>query len=674
MKNSEDNGYETCPGFLYEFLQSSKRFNDPYFVNSPHIDDVALSDPESAESLPSVGSQSDIKLPRLTMPTSKYGRRVSYDILEYDPLQDSCNVSTTDWIRLASDIERYYHAYDAFVILHGTDTMAYTTSAVSFLLQDLGKSVIFTGSQIPLSEVRNDAHQNLLGALTIAGHFVVPEVTLFFGTRLWRGNRVSKVDSASFEAFESPNCNWIARVGVEIEVRWERIFRPARVAPFRAFKSLTQEVSVLRLFPGICETVVRAALAEPIRGIILETFGAGNMAANRPELLAAISEATSRGVVIVNITQCRRGGISPLYSTSVGLRNAGVLSGHDMTTECALAKLSFLLANEESRESAVRVLQTSIRGEQRTKHLTAESLIKTNGSKKSLISDAYLSAIAGVEEALRPLMEMKLRPVFLHLAASEGDISALERLFVYNYPLTAAVENTSSFNPFEEKKNQVPRNDLDDENIDFETKGSLNFKTLSEEFVEKDDHQGEFDTDHYENEIGALNIDCLDHEQQTCLQTAVRAGQLETVRWLISKGANVHWRDQWGRSAFFEAFEEYRMHRADPVFKEILHCFRTAGGKLPNCDRHLTSLLMRAAHHGDVELIRALHENHMDISRARTECGKTILHIAYIHRQTQVISFLNSIGKFDSLVTIPDDCGLLPSPPVTMDGNKILKL
>ncbi|KAF9580728.1 hypothetical protein BGW38_002502 [Lunasporangiospora selenospora] len=156
------------------------------------------------------------KIPSLITPTSLYGKRIRYSILEYDPLLDSCNMTMTDWVRIATDIEANYELFDAFIVLHGTDTMAYTASALSFMLEDLGKTVIITGSQVPITEIRNDAVDNLLGALTIAGHFVIPEVCLYFSNKLFRGNRCSKVDAIDFNAFDSPNLRPLVNVGINV--------------------------------------------------------------------------------------------------------------------------------------------------------------------------------------------------------------------------------------------------------------------------------------------------------------------------------------------------------------------------------------------------------------------------------------------------------------------------
>jgi lysophospholipase len=209
MKKDPVHGYYPVTGYLSEFLSANSSFNDQEFVrNRPRL---AEHDP-----LYDLNSMNRELGEILIMQPSIYGKRVAYQILEYDPLKDSCNMGMEDWIRLAEDVETHYQAYDAFVILHGTDTMAYTASALSFLLEHLGKTVIFTGSQIPFSEIRNDAKDNFLGALTLAGHYVIPEVCLFFANCLFRGNRVSKINAVGFDAFSSPNIKPLAKVGVEI--------------------------------------------------------------------------------------------------------------------------------------------------------------------------------------------------------------------------------------------------------------------------------------------------------------------------------------------------------------------------------------------------------------------------------------------------------------------------
>jgi lysophospholipase len=231
------------------------------------------------------------------------------------------------------------------------------------MLEELGKTVILTGSQVPLSEIRNDAVENLLGALTIAGHFVIPEVALYFSNRLYRGNRVTKIDAVDFAAFDSPNLPPLVTVATNIDVRWRDVWRPKALARFRAHKTLDANVATLRLFPGITASTIRAFLQPPIRGVVLETYGAGNAPSSRADLLQLLQEASQRGVVVVNCTQCKRGLVSDVYETGRALGLVGVVPGADMTPECALAKLAYLLGKDLSPDAIRRTIRLSLRGE-----------------------------------------------------------------------------------------------------------------------------------------------------------------------------------------------------------------------------------------------------------------------------------------------------------------------
>ncbi|KZO95804.1 asparaginase-domain-containing protein [Calocera viscosa TUFC12733] len=289
-------------------------------------------------------------------------KRIRYAILEWQPLLDSSNMELSDWVRIATDIELNYYNFDAFVVLHGTDTMCYSSSALSFMLEDLGKTVILTGAQIPLSELRNDAVENLLGALSIAGHYIIPECCLYFNHRLYRGNRVSKVSSDDFDAFDSPNLHALVEVGINIEVNWSSVLRPMGSKAFRVQKEMCSNVASLRLFPGITGGIIRGFLAPPLQGVVLETFGAGN-APNRPDVLDALKEATTRGIVIVAISQCYKGAVSDSYQTGRALLDLGVIPGADMTPECALTKLAYLLAKNITVDQVRALIAIPLRGE-----------------------------------------------------------------------------------------------------------------------------------------------------------------------------------------------------------------------------------------------------------------------------------------------------------------------
>jgi 60kDa lysophospholipase len=361
-------GLECARGTLPKLLKALPMFHDPDYDLSrePPVNfavGAAVGAAVGTSEKRGTSEKSEEEL--FITPVSEYGCRACYAIKEYDELLDSCNMKCDDWATIAHDIVANYHAFDAFVVLHGTDTMAYTASALSFMLENLGKTVILTGSQIPIIRPRNDGVANLLGALAIAGHFDIPEVTLFFGTRLLRGCRCSKIDSSSLDAaFDAPNCTApLANVGIGIALNWQEVRHPP-VKPLRLQIKFTQRVTILRIFPGLY-TTLENALAPPLEGLVLQTFGAGNGPDKDKHFLATIEAACKRGLVVVNISQCQRGRVEAnAYATGTALTEAGVVSGLDMTCEAALVKLGWLLAKYPGKPARVRkLMQRDLRGE-----------------------------------------------------------------------------------------------------------------------------------------------------------------------------------------------------------------------------------------------------------------------------------------------------------------------
>jgi L-asparaginase len=298
------------------------------------------------------------------MPELSHRSMPAYTVHDYDPLLDSSNMTPVEWVKIANDIADHYREYDGFVVLHGTDTMAYTASALPFMLQGLGKPVIITGSQIPLCEIRNDARENLITSLMLAANEDIPEVCLYFGGKLLRGCRSTKVSADGFAAFDSPNFPPLGTVGIGIEVNRDLIRRDKRRRRLQVHELAAPVVSALRLFPGISSELVRNMLRPPLQGLVLEAYGVGNGPDQNREFIAALAEATARGVVIVDCTQCLAGTVNlHEYATGSALARAGVVSGYDMTAEAALAKLFYLFSQKHSPARVKKEMQRDLRGE-----------------------------------------------------------------------------------------------------------------------------------------------------------------------------------------------------------------------------------------------------------------------------------------------------------------------
>jgi L-asparaginase len=284
-------------------------------------------------------------------------------VVEHEPLLDSANARPADWLRIARDIAAHRHGYDGFVILHGTDTMAYTASALAFLLRGLAKPVVVTGSQIPLGVLRSDGRQNLLTSVLVAARDDVKEVCLVFGSKILRGSRAVKASASGFEAFDSPNAGPLGSAGVLIELDQAHL-RPQQRGAVELPAALDAPVSLLRLYPGIPAAQLRAALAEPIQGLVLEAYGAGTIADADPYLLAALAEGARRGVIITVVSQCADGRVNlDAYATSGPLLRAGAVGGLDMTTEAAYAKLVVLLSEGLSGDEVRALMPRDLAGE-----------------------------------------------------------------------------------------------------------------------------------------------------------------------------------------------------------------------------------------------------------------------------------------------------------------------
>ncbi|MFO8234265.1 MAG: type I asparaginase [Bacteroidales bacterium] len=319
--------------------------------------------PESGTLYPFDFSQIHNQVPELR----GFGYKI--DTVTFSPLIDSSDVTPEFWIKLAEIIQANYENYDGFIILHGTDTMAYTASALSFILKNLQKPVILTGSQLPIGTLRTDGKENLITAIEIAAakkdkQPLVPEVALYFENCLYRGNRTTKVSSEHFNAFASPNYPKLAEIGINIKYNFGAIRYPTNYKKLAIYKQIEHNVGVMKIYPGLKkETAESLMFSKDLKAIIMETYGAGNAPQNQ-WLLKLIKDAVKQNIIILNVTQCMEGQVDMnKYENGKQLLDAGVISGYDITFEAAITKLMFLLGNFPDYKEVRELLTKSIRGE-----------------------------------------------------------------------------------------------------------------------------------------------------------------------------------------------------------------------------------------------------------------------------------------------------------------------
>jgi L-asparaginase len=299
----------------------------------------------------------------------KFGCKI--DTLSFDPVIDSSDVQPEFWVKLATIIKENYQAYDGFVVLHGTDTMSFTASALSFMFENLAKPVVLTGSQLPIGMLRTDGKENLISSIEIAsaadsnGNPMVPEVCIYFESQLYRGNRTTKYNAENFRAFRSANHPVLADVGIHIKYNPALIRYPENPGKeLKVCEKLCTDVAVLKIFPGITPAVVDAILnMEGLKGVVLETFGSGN-APTADWFVNRIKDAVHRGIIVLNVSQCHAGKVDmDAYATGVALKKEGVISGFDSTTEAALTKMFFVLGQTGCKEEIKKLLESNLRGE-----------------------------------------------------------------------------------------------------------------------------------------------------------------------------------------------------------------------------------------------------------------------------------------------------------------------
>ena len=637
MKNS-DKGYIPATGYMAEKLHSLPQFHDRELYES---------------------KKEWIKTSHV-MPLSSHGRYVGYDIKEYNPLLDSCNLSNNDWEKISKDIAEEYDNYDSFIVLHGTDTMAYTSSALSFMLQDLEKTVIVTGSQIPISQPRNDGVSNLEGALFVAGHYVIPEVTLYFSHKLYRGSRSSKADASTLTAFQSPNFPPIANVGINVDVNWHLIKSP-HSGGFKAITTFDKDVAVVQLFPGLSTESLKRQLAPPLKGALLRTYGAGNAPDANKEFLSVLKEASDRGVIIVNTTQCWRGTVEGHYATGVALQDAGVIAGRDMTPESALVKLGWLLGQGLQPSEIRDLIPQSIRGE-----LTPKVDMQFSLHDSGFVHTLYTvlkeqrgetrdgANIRHIREILLPTIICsasergdvdELTSILndganvnskdydgrtgLHLAASCGQLEVVE-LLISQSGVEIDIQDRWKATPLLD----AIRNDRDTCCEALRKAGATFTISDLEQAATLCRLSNDDDNESLKRwlKFGA-DPNVSDYDKRTPLHVAASSGKTDAVEILLKYGANPTPEDRWKSTPLQEAI----IHQFD-MCCEVL---RKGGGRITISDTDLAAILCRLANSGDIASLERWFKNGANLNVADYD-GRTPLHIASREGQSEVVKFLIS--------------------------------
>lgn len=339
MEKNENGALVTKPDVLLKKLKSSHLHDDKLTVSN------------------------GLKLKNNELISSDVSNTIVTEIIEYETLLDSSNMSPTEWTRIAKDIECRYEDYDGFVILHGTDTLCYTSSVLSFMFEGLKKPVILTGSQVPICEPRTDAFDNILSSIVLAGCHYIPEVCVYFANKLFRGNRTTKRSSSQLDAFTSPMYHLLAERGIHLKI-YDNYIRSAPHAKFSVNTRLNPNVGVICFYPTITAAMVKFFLKPPIEGAVFQTYGVGNVPSLTNEIMETIKEAIENGVIILNISQCMYGTVSSIYESGKMLEQIGVIFGRDMTTEAALAKLYYVLGLPDlTLAERKKLMETDLRGE-----------------------------------------------------------------------------------------------------------------------------------------------------------------------------------------------------------------------------------------------------------------------------------------------------------------------
>lgn len=432
------------------------------------------------------------------------------------------------------------------------------------MLENLGKTVVITGSQIPIFETRTDGKDNFSGALILAGNYVIPEVCVFFNNKLFRGNRTIKISSAALEAFDSPNVPCLAKVGINVEIDYRLIFRPCTVSKFTVHTTLDQNVGILWIFPSITLATIRAFLQPPMRGVVLQSFGAGNVPTNREDILAAFRRASTEDeMLIINCTQCTTGAVSDIYETGRLLKECGVISGFDLTPEAALSKLAYVLSKDEwSLEMKRNMMECCLRGEMTSpKGLYMQDFDLVDAVARSL----HLST---PEELIQ--LGATLFPAMVNTAVLSGDISKLEHLKSYGADLSA---------------------------INYDMRTALHV-AAAENKVDVVRHLL----------LSGAAVHIRDRYDRTPLMEAISNDHHDIIKLLLKCGAHI--------TGSARAIGEHLCAAASRGLMTRLESYRIAGADLSQPDPSGRTALHLACLHGNVPMVKYLIKNYAD----RNEC------------------------------------------------------
>lgn len=547
-------------GFYYE-----KDFLFKYMSNQSNFCDVEYTQQNLNPNLEVDGF--------LATPNTIFNKRIFYKIMEAEKIIDSISMSLDIWKKVGRVIRNNYEDYDAFIILHGSDTMTYTASMLSFMLENLSKPVILTGAQIPLTEMRNDGQKNLIDALTIAGFYHIPEVLLLFGDYLYRGNRSIRNNNIDFNAFETPNLRPLAHLGVKITVNWDIVLKEPE-EKFSFFEDFNNNICSVKIFPMMDDETFAASFEPPIEAVILETYGVGNIPLNRPKIIEVIKKANDRGVIILNVSQCRKGEVTSYYEGGNYLEKLGVVFAGDITVECALAKLAYLLGKKLDKKTIHRLLKKNLRGELTDSHEEFFSM-QTNSFINSILDildlnkkdkDSQLIFTTLVPSIINELIvqqNMEMLKKFeneishihfmdytkkspLHVAAKIGNLKIVEFLLKFKsirINLLDSKKMTALNYACLYKKTHIAKL--------LKTKGAVlsedSFLRLGSHFC-KLAYEDDLDTLKLYYECGA-NIMAGDFEQRTVAHIAAAEGNVGIIKFLLEEAKlDINKKDRKGRS------------------------------------------------------------------------------------------------------------------------------